>query len=92
VANSKVANRIMSMSLGGDIDEALNAAVETAVRQGVLAVVAAGNENQDACNVSPGALLPRALRAARGWSGACAAGCCKGGAADRTRVGLRAAS
>lgn len=53
VANSNKPNRIISMSLGGGRDDALNAAAEAAVKAGVLVVVAAGNENQDACNVSP---------------------------------------
>lgn len=54
VANSKLPNRIASMSLGGGLAEALNEAVEAAVKAGVLVIVAAGNEAGPACEVSPG--------------------------------------
>jgi len=42
-----------NMSLGGDRNVALNAAVNAAVDMGVVFVVAAGNENTDACSRSP---------------------------------------
>jgi subtilisin family serine protease len=54
VANSKLPKRIASMSLGGGLAEALNEAVEAAVKAGVLVIVAAGNEAGPACEVSPG--------------------------------------
>jgi len=41
------------MSLGGSFSSALNNAVEAAIKAGVLFVVAAGNDNADACNYSP---------------------------------------
>ncbi len=41
------------MSLGGPASEALNTAVNGAVANGVVFAVAAGNENTDACSVSP---------------------------------------
>lgn len=44
---------IYSMSLGGSKSTALNDAVAGVVSDGVSFVVAAGNENQDACNTSP---------------------------------------
>jgi len=44
---------VANMSLGGGKSTALNNAVAAAVTAGVTFVVAAGNENQDACNVSP---------------------------------------
>ena len=47
--NPSVAN----MSLGGGYSKALNDAVNAAVKAGVTFAVAAGNESQDACNVSP---------------------------------------
>ncbi len=47
-------------SIGGPISRAFDDAVESAFRSGVLSVVAAGNENQDASNVSP-ARAPNAL-------------------------------
>lgn len=43
---------VISMSLGGGKSTALNKAVTDAAKKHIV-VVAAGNENQDACNVSP---------------------------------------
>lgn len=43
----------INMSLGGGLSEALDQATNAAVSAGVHVIVAAGNENQDACNVSP---------------------------------------
>jgi len=42
-----------NLSLGGTKSTALNAAVNSAVIEGVVFVVAAGNDNSDACNYSP---------------------------------------
>lgn len=44
-----------NMSLGGGMSNALNLAVNAAVRAGVHFAVAAGNDNDDACNYSPAA-------------------------------------
>jgi subtilisin family serine protease len=44
---------VMNMSLGGSKSSAVNAAVEAIASAGVVPVVAAGNENQDAGNTSP---------------------------------------
>jgi len=44
---------VISMSLGGGKNIALNAAVEAAWLAGITVVVAAGNDNADACNYSP---------------------------------------
>jgi len=44
---------VANMSLGGGFSQALNDAVASAVASGVVFAVAAGNENQDACNTSP---------------------------------------
>lgn len=44
-----------NMSLGGGKSPALDLAVNAAVKAGLHFAVAAGNENQDACNVSPAA-------------------------------------
>ncbi|KAG8924760.1 hypothetical protein FRC02_010202 [Tulasnella sp. 418] len=41
------------MSLGGPPNQALDNAVNTAVDRGIIAVVAAGNENKDASTSSP---------------------------------------
>ena len=44
---------VANMSLGGGKSEALNSAVNDAVSNGVVMVVAAGNSNKDACRYSP---------------------------------------
>ncbi|KAK9777422.1 putative Peptidase S8/S53 domain-containing protein [Seiridium cardinale] len=44
---------VMNMSLGGSKSNAVNSAVEAIAAAGVVPVVAAGNENQDAANTSP---------------------------------------
>ncbi|KAK9761970.1 hypothetical protein K7432_012709 [Basidiobolus ranarum] len=44
---------VANMSLGGGDSESLKQAVDAAVQAGVTFIVAAGNESQDACNVSP---------------------------------------
>jgi hypothetical protein len=44
---------LLSMSLGGGVDKAINAAVNAASRAGIRVIVAAGNSNKDACNYSP---------------------------------------
>ncbi|ROT39583.1 alkaline proteinase [Sodiomyces alkalinus F11] len=44
---------VLNMSLGGGFSSAFNNAVNSASNSGVLSVVAAGNENQNAANVSP---------------------------------------
>ena len=45
---------ILSMSLGGGRSAALNAAVNTAVGNGMVVVTASGNDDIDACQSSPG--------------------------------------
>jgi subtilisin family serine protease len=42
---------LFSMSLGGPKSTALEAAIKAAVQAGVTYIVAAGNDNNDACNV-----------------------------------------
>ena len=44
---------VANMSLGGGASRALDNAVSNSIRAGVTYAVAAGNENQNACNVSP---------------------------------------
>lgn len=51
---------VANMSLGGGASSALDTAVTNAVNDGVTFAVAAGNENQNACNVSP-ARAPAAI-------------------------------
>ena len=53
VAANAVAPAVANMSLGGGASQATDDAVQRAVSRGVTMVVAAGNENQNACNVSP---------------------------------------
>lgn len=51
--NSTYERGVVSASLGGGLMRAINDGFEAAVRQGLVAVVAAGNEGRDACEVSP---------------------------------------
>jgi len=44
---------VANMSLGGGVSGALDSAVNSVVNQGVTMVVAAGNDNSNACNFSP---------------------------------------
>lgn len=44
---------VISMSLGGGRSEAINRAVNSAAEQGIPVIVAAGNDNADACSYSP---------------------------------------
>ncbi|ORX93785.1 serine protease [Basidiobolus meristosporus CBS 931.73] len=52
-AKSTGRKSIANVSLGGGKSPAIVEAVEAAVKSGVSFIVAAGNESQDACNVSP---------------------------------------
>jgi subtilisin family serine protease len=51
---------VANMSLGGGISTALDTAITNSINDGVTYAVAAGNETQDACNVSP-ARVPSAI-------------------------------
>ncbi|EFQ31857.1 subtilase [Colletotrichum graminicola] len=51
---------VMNMSLGGSASAAVNRAIEALNTAGIVPVVAAGNENQDAANTSP-ASAPNAI-------------------------------
>jgi len=53
IDQSNGASNVISMSLGGGASTALDNMVKTAANAGMIVVVAAGNENQNACNVSP---------------------------------------
>jgi len=44
---------VVSMSLGGSVSTALNAAIASLASQNITSVVAAGNSNTDACTSSP---------------------------------------
>ncbi|MEV3935391.1 S8 family peptidase [Glycomyces sp. NPDC049804] len=60
VAANAIKPAVANMSLGGGYSSAINNAVAAAVSSGVTFAVAAGNENQNACNVSP-ASTPSAI-------------------------------
>lgn len=53
VAANRVLPAVANMSLGGGNSDALDIAVNNAIAQGVTFVVAAGNDNANACNGSP---------------------------------------
>jgi subtilisin family serine protease len=60
VAANAIKPAVANMSLGGGYSSAINNAVAAAVSSGVSFVVAAGNENTNACNRSP-ASTPSAI-------------------------------
>jgi len=53
VAHAKPGRTVVNLSLAGEYSEALNDAMSNARKAGVVVVVAAGNEHQDACKLSP---------------------------------------
>lgn len=53
VRNNRLNPAIANLSLGGGYSSSLNTAVRNLSDSGVFVAVAAGNENQNACNVSP---------------------------------------
>lgn len=57
---NRAGKAVMNMSLGGPKSRAINSAVEAIAKAGVVPVVAAGNEAQNAANVSP-ASAPNAI-------------------------------
>ncbi|KAI1806324.1 subtilisin-like protein [Daldinia bambusicola] len=59
-SDAKKGKSVMNMSLGGPASQAVNDAIERLFSNGVVPVVAAGNEAQDAANVSP-ASSPNAI-------------------------------
>ncbi|KAI2465148.1 subtilisin-like protein [Annulohypoxylon bovei var. microspora] len=59
-SNATKGKAVMNMSLGGPKSQAVNDAIERLFSNGVVPVVAAGNEAQDAANVSP-ASSPNAI-------------------------------
>ncbi|HEY0038337.1 MAG TPA: S8 family serine peptidase [Longimicrobium sp.] len=53
VAQNRVLPAAANMSLGGGASQAVDDAIQRMVNAGVTVAVAAGNENQNACNTSP---------------------------------------
>lgn len=53
VASDAILPAVASLSLGGGVSAAMDAAITTMVKNGVTSVVAAGNSNADACLSSP---------------------------------------
>jgi aqualysin 1 len=53
VAQNRVRPAVANMSLGGGASQATDDAVQRMVNAGVTVVVAAGNDNRNACNYSP---------------------------------------
>ncbi|KAI3647925.1 hypothetical protein MP228_008146 [Amoeboaphelidium protococcarum] len=53
VRANKLIKSVANMSLGGGKSTMLDNAVNSAIKQGVLFAVAAGNDNRDACRYSP---------------------------------------
>lgn len=53
IAGNHIKPAVANMSLGGGNSDALDAAVRAAINVGVTFVVAAGNDNADACSGSP---------------------------------------
>jgi subtilisin family serine protease len=60
VVAHKTGPAVINMSIGGPASPSLDSAVDAAVAAGVVVAVAAGNDNTDACTVSP-ARAPSAL-------------------------------
>ncbi len=58
--SDKTRPAVVSMSLGGGFSLTLNDAVQKVIDSGAIVVVAAGNDNIDACNSSP-ASVPQAI-------------------------------
>lgn len=52
-ASGLAGKAVMNMSVGGGFSQAVNSAINQVEAAGVVPVVAAGNENQDAANSSP---------------------------------------
>ncbi|KAF5010345.1 hypothetical protein FDECE_3496 [Fusarium decemcellulare] len=53
ISKGRTTKSVINMSLGGGYSASFNNAVESASSSGVLSVIAAGNEAQNAANVSP---------------------------------------
>lgn len=57
ISKRKEKNSIVNMSLGGPYSKILNTVVESLSKNGFIVVSAAGNENSNACNSSPGSAI-----------------------------------
>ena len=61
IENHASAPAVMNLSIGSDRSESLNAAIDRAFLDGITVVVAAGNDNTDACLKSPASSTSSAL-------------------------------
>lgn len=80
VAANRIMPAVVNMSLGGSFSPVSNAAVANLVSKGIHVVVSAGNDNLDACKISPasapgaitvGSILRTDVRAASSNFGVC---------------------
>ncbi len=58
IAKNAKTPAVVNMSLGGGASKAIDDAVEKLIKQGLTVVVAAGNEDKDACQSSPARAKP----------------------------------
>lgn len=65
---NNVGPAVVNMSLGGGYSKAMNLKVDALWAANIFPVVAAGNENQNACNVSPASAVNAWTVAASDWN------------------------
>lgn len=58
IANNVKHPAVVNMSLGGGASKAIDEAVENLIKKGITVVVAAGNDDKDACESSPARAKP----------------------------------
>ena len=67
VTQNRVLPAVANMSMSGSFSSALNSAVQSSIKVGIVYAVAAGNNSADACNYSP-ASTPEALTVGSIWN------------------------
>jgi len=68
ITQNRVLPAVANMSLSGSTSSSLNTAVQNSIKAGVVYVIAAGNNNADACSYSPGNTA-EALTVGASWNG-----------------------